>query len=281
MKTSFAKKNQLLKLLEKGEHYHLSAKITSYKGIILDKEYALAMNLNIALSEFKEEFQANQLEQNAEQYIRLLNKDIKKIIQDLNIYYDDHIHYLISPNQDQFNDKQMQIIKESYDELDVLFWTVHAQKDTAEQAFEYINNDLNSEKLTKELDRIKSVDLIKVNFNGKQIDLVLLFWCLQNAGLVSFKSRKEISDFLENHFYFKITDTHKSIKSTDIEILLSKIMKMTPPRPSDPFFYDVSKDELFSLIDKSVDQLKEKITFIKNELNMPPTSVQDKLPKKR
>ncbi len=118
---------------------------------------------------------------------------------------------------------------------------------------------------------------LPIEFNLSQIEVVILFWCLQNAGITDFYKQANFAEFLESSC--KSYKVGKFVEIKNVKIALSKMRAKLPTRKTQKFYYDKEKDHLITEIEKGLDFLKEKITLIKDDLNMPAPIEQDKLKK--
>jgi len=119
---------------------------------------------------------------------------------------------------------------------------------------------------------------LPIEFNLSQIEVLILFWSLQNAGITDFYKQANFAEFLESSC--KSYKAGKFVEIKNVKNALSKMRAKLPTRKTQKFYYDTEKDHIISEIEKGLDFLKEKITEIKDDLNMPPTIEQDKLKKR-
>lgn len=233
-----------------------------YKNLISSGLYQTQVMLNSAFSEFKDEFQQNEILDKMDFVIERLNYDITGIIKGLEGYLENEKKFYTNTSkentiEDEKRNQNLWLVKE----------IVLMQHQLAQKALEYININR----------RIPEIQGIKNNFtsitkstNKNEIELdnkpvinlqknetIRFFMALAAANIIKFKDRKSFENHLESNYRFKCGGNEKDITAVGTEI--SEMLSFGKDT--------IDKDEL-KKINSNKDKLFKRIYDLVKEKNI-------------
>ncbi|MBC7696215.1 MAG: hypothetical protein H7141_12295 [Burkholderiales bacterium] len=267
---NFEKKKQLLNFLSTDDWAPaLNQKYKNFNP--KDDFFAFQEKLNSVFMEFKEEFQVNELLENSNIYISRLIYDLNTCINSLNSYLENEMNFY--SNSGFQNDitviDAIGLIKENEKyELSFVESMIKKQIDLANDVLDYL--EINKISLTsKSTENIKIVNeettsnqkntlpYQKPVFRGKKLDLIMMHMSLQSAGVIEFKTRRDLELFLEHNFKYVHGKQENDITAVGTEI--SEIY--LPFKEHDKIGIKTINEKRNNFFDKLKDKVKQ-VNFI-------------------
>jgi hypothetical protein len=198
-----------------------------YKNLISSGLYQTQVMLNSAFSEFKDEFQENEILDKMDFVIERLNYDITGIIKDLEGYLENEKQFYTSNSKES----SLEVDKKNQN-LSFIKEIVLIQHQLAQKALEYINlnrsiSESSSHSSNIESDKNKGEGTInlkrnpqheKLVFYGTKKELIIMFLSFQCVGLIESTNRRDLELFLEQNFKYKHGKNIKDVVDVGTEI---------------------------------------------------------------
>ncbi len=260
--------------------------------------FNLPKKLESKLESFKIEFRDNELESNSEKYLRSKILQFSEKLEELEKYMYSSIKTFKNIDSIGHHPTREEVEKHfkylSDIGFDILEYLIECQINTCKDTIDYINksivntplkpktekeiviNTKLSEEEKENMDFLRNFPKMKFNTSAKKV--VIIFWCLQNAGILDFGEQNDFCSFIEKFCKSQLKGEYKDIK--DVAIILSKLRNEIPSKHEKKLFpYNKLKTEIFSKVGIEVNDLKDKLEYILNTLNMPATFDEDRLKK--
>ena len=263
---NFEKKKQLLDFLSTDDWAPaLNQKYKNFNP--KDDFFAFQEKLNSVFMEFKEEFQVNELLENSNIYISRLIYDLNTCINSLNSYLENEMNFYSNSGfqYDITAIEAIAIIKENEKyELSFVESMMKKQIDLASDVIDYVNTN-NINVASKSIENNKIIGEVATNqksslpyqravFKGKKIDLIMMFLSYQSAGVIEFKTRRDLELFLEHNFKFVHGKQENDITAVGTEI--SELYNSTK-EPIDKIKIKTNNEKRNSFFEKLQNKVKQ------------------------